>query len=318
MKDKAHDVIGSLTLANHTVIEAKVSDHNPIINNGVLSFNIMMQGRYNLDKKRYNNGFGLEEDTTAYQARLKMLVQILAETADLNPSLYAIGLVEAPVKPEDIDCFIYEAHKYPSLRRFYDSLKPHAFTKMGVATLIDQERFEAHWVEQNYGEIHPSLADRVQTVNLREKISGKRMRLCNLHFPFDLAKGDKSSLLKSFATQLFNTQDPCIVMGDFNMHPDYITEGLKGLNVHVIQNNNILAKTDDTGTVIAQEPDTVDGILCQKSEKLPACMDCEIDCIEYGVKLMQQSAETLTKLCTPFLVERLKELSTSHSLAHDA
>ncbi|GJM07359.1 MAG: hypothetical protein DHS20C10_10930 [marine bacterium B5-7] len=79
-------------LAGQTAVEAKVSDHNIVIQGDALFFNMMMQARWNKEKSRYNNGFGRVENQADYQARIHIIVQLLAETLHMNPHISILGL----------------------------------------------------------------------------------------------------------------------------------------------------------------------------------------------------------------------------------
>lgn len=252
-----------IALSNQSPIEAKISDHNIIINDNTLFFNMMMQGRWSHEKKRYNNGFGLIESDLDYQRRIRLVVQLLAETLSLNPQINIIGLAEAPIRYEDIIIFINEFQKYPSLTRFKASLVPEMFTDMGVATFIDGEKFDITKINREQSEMDPSLQGRLQEFLLTEKAISAQFRLFNLHLPYDLAKSKDSVKLIRFARRLFQNQHqvPVVVIGDFNIYPKIIAKKLTSISFYIQKPNNLLVKNDLKGRIVGYELDCVDGIL---------------------------------------------------------
>jgi len=255
-----------LVLSHETPLEAAISDHNMLINNGILFFNMMMQCRWNAEKKRYNNGFGIVENDRDYQKRIAVTVKCLAEVAALNPQIYAIGLVEAPITEADITLFISECNRYPSLSRFKQTILKAAFTDMGVATFIDADRFNVTQIPEN-ADNHPALHHRVQEYLLQSKESLQQLRLLNLHLPYDFAKSGKNSLLIGYIKQFFQNDHnlPVTVIGDFNLHPTLITKTLQEVSTYVQDKNNLLLKTDVNGNITGFMLDTVDGILQSNS-----------------------------------------------------
>jgi hypothetical protein len=80
-------------LEGRDVITAKVSDHHPIIYDGVLFWNIMMQckkrnGRTGIS---FNNGFGIIENDENYIIRLIKAADVIAEIMCLYPSIDIIN-----------------------------------------------------------------------------------------------------------------------------------------------------------------------------------------------------------------------------------
>lgn len=251
-----------LVLSNQTPIEAKASDHNMLINNGILFYNMMMQGRWNNDKKSYNNGFGFEETDADYQKRIALTVKLLAEACTLNPMIFAIGLAEAPVKLADIQLFIKETQNYPSLKKFSSTLTTEAFTSWGIATFIDTQQFTVTQ-QQSPEKNLPSLKDRIQAFLLQPNDGGQNLYLVNLHLPYDIAKSKDNRVLMNFARQLFQSQhdQPVIVMGDFNIHPHIIANKACNVTAYVQNNNNLILNCDKKGKITGAECETVDGIL---------------------------------------------------------
>lgn len=267
MREKTNIIPTSHFLNQQSEIEAKLSDHNMLIRGRTLFFNMMMQGKWNAEKHRYNNGFAKIETDKEYQCRIRHVVRLLAETLHMNRHIMFIGLAEAPIKPEDIACFINEAKKYISLSGFMPSMLKESFTPMGVATFINHDYFLAHAIHVDKENTHPSLLHRIQKFEVKSKDGKERFRLANLHLPYDIAKSSNPSTLVNFARRLFynHHQRPTLVMGDFNIYPKKIAEALTGVVWYIQDKNNILVRADKEGKVIGTEVDTVDGILRSNS-----------------------------------------------------
>ena len=265
--------IQMLCLTGASPMEAWVSDHNPVVSHGVLSFNIMMQCRWSPGRDgrpgRFNNGFGIIEDQRQYQQRLKAVVAVIAEISARNPQLYAIGLEEAPINLEDIAVFMAEFKRYPSLSKFKESLGAAVFSAWGIVTFFDTERF---FIEKSEVDLAmPHLEDRIQKFKLHaKKEPAREFQVYNCHLPFDLAKSHPERLF-GFLEGLFSDPLPAILMGDFNLDPKLLKKLSSCVRICSPENNNVLAIADQSGKVIGQELDTVDGILCSDVACIPVC-----------------------------------------------
>ena len=262
MRTETYIVPTSYFLNHGTAIKAALSDHNILIRGQTLFFNMMMQGRWNEEKQRYNNGFKKIETNADYQIRIRNVVRVLAETVHINPHITIIGLVEAPIKPDDIDCMIKEAKKLPSLASFIPSFTPESFTPMGVATFISHDHFSVvNDVKFDQKNMESSLTHRVKKFTLDAKKGGNNFELVNLHLPFDVAKSNDLRGLIKFSKGLFSQHHhiPVLVMGDFNMYPGKIAGAIYGIVSYIQKNNSFLVATHGMRTSI--ELDTVDGIL---------------------------------------------------------
>lgn len=275
-----------LSLTGQNPMTAKLSDHNPLINNGIISFNMMMQAKWNPAKKRYNNGFGIKEESqTQYQSRIKAAVLMLAEVAHLNPQVYAIGLVEAPIEAADIGVLIAEFAKYPSLKRFQKSLSPEIFSPMGIATLFDTERFDVTASAITF--IPNCMQERIQKFILtHKKDSSQKFQVCNLHLPFDAAKAQNTEVLRNFIKQLTKGPLATIIMGDFNMAPVY--KEIEDAVAFTPEKNNILALSDEGGTITGTKYESVDSIVYVHETELPHHPTAFFDCKRLFIGLNPQ------------------------------
>lgn len=252
-----------MVLSQQTPMQSGLSDHNLLISEGILFYNMMMQCRWNDSKKRFNNGFGAIESDSDYQSRIKLTVRILAELVAINPHIYAIALAEAPIKKDDIIQFIKEASLYPSLHRFAASLHENVFTSMGVATFFDSQRFQIKPIEIEEKKMPRSLINRFQLYLLTSKENGNESIFSNMHLPFDIAKSsDNDELIESLKQLIhFDKKIPVTIVGDFNSHPKVIIKKLNNFSAVIRKNNNFLLKTDQNAHVVDVQFDTVDGIL---------------------------------------------------------
>lgn len=265
MKTKNPVILQSLGF--QTPIKALASDHQLCISGGVLFFNMMMQGRYNEKKFRFNNGFALFENKTSYHRRLRTIARVLAEVSANNSHIYAIGLAEAPIKEQDIKVFISACREYPSLNRFRETMTMDAFTSWGIASFFDSNQFEIKRLDVVSATNFDSLKNRFQITEIVEKHTKQLLRVCTLHLPYDLAKSENKEPLIKFIDSLFDSINPTIVMGDFNIDPaclkkyfpQYMFEGLK--------KTNLLVETDKySKAIIGHQFDCVDAIIRNRSK----------------------------------------------------
>lgn len=250
-------------LGNKTAIEAGLSDHNVLINGQVLFLNMMMQGKWNEVKHRYNNGFARIESDDEYRSRIRSVVHLLAETIYLNPQVMVIGLAEAPIKPEDIACMIDEAMTIPLLKPFFRTMVQSSFTSMGIATFVNTDHFQVRALPLDVARQRHSLKDRVQQFELRSTQNDQKFMLYNLHLPYDLAKSPDPTALIQFAQNLFSNKEGVSVLaiGDFNIQPRQIIRHLKGVKSYTQIDNNLLAFANSSGQITRREYDTVDSIM---------------------------------------------------------
>jgi hypothetical protein len=249
-----------------TARQAKISDHDPIIFNEFFVWNIMMQGRYNEEKQRYNNGFGIKNESQAdYQQRLKMVVKVIAEACNLNRDINIIALQEAPIKPEDIGVFAKEFKRYKSLEQFSFLIKSSNFSKMGVVTIINSNKYQIKQKKVDYTcAALSTLQDRSQQFMLIDRRTGEKHYINNMHLPFDLAKkvenrGVLLALMYMFLHQESAAVESHSLLGDFNFNPALLFQAFKYLSGYVPQDNNILLKCKAGQKSI--KSDTVDAVI---------------------------------------------------------
>jgi hypothetical protein len=205
------------------VRKQRISDHQPVIANGVLSWNIMMHCKFTA-QGRYNNAFELTETQTQYQHRLERIALILAQLCKADPQIHIICLQEAPIQPDDIEIFIQCCLVYPSLQKFAATLQDkQSYTDWGLLTLINSEIYQYQTTDLGWNQSDLPidglfLKDRVQGFTLTH--DNKRRYIINLHFPFDLTKkypGKMARVVNMIASeQQKNNHQNCVIAGDFN------------------------------------------------------------------------------------------------------
>ena len=265
-------------LDGNDVISARISDHHPVIHNGVIFWNVMMK----CEKRAsggYNNGFGKEENDLQYIKRLFHVIAVLAEIVLHNPSVKAISLCEGPVKPLHVKTFLYLLKKIPILRRFinYSMVHDTILSKWGLMIFVDKKyevtNIPCHhlYSEDNYDK----LINRFQLWKLRK--DNRNEYFAFGHFPFggDEHLSEKSklsvaaesyielvkTLLKQFVNEKF------IICADYNFNPYLISECNDRFGDKITTNNSIVLSAGDKESKQLAKTVTVDGILLSKKEK---------------------------------------------------
>lgn len=73
-----------ICLDNKTVVDAKKSDHDPIVFGNVCTFNLLCKCCYNTKWQYFNNGFKCQENIDDYKERLDGLIPIIVELHEKN------------------------------------------------------------------------------------------------------------------------------------------------------------------------------------------------------------------------------------------
>lgn len=264
---------GFSCLSGNDVITEKVSDHHPIIHDGVFFWNIMMQCNTRGGGQNFNNGFGLIESDKKYITRLVMIAQVIAEAVYLDPSIDVISLCEGPIKPEHVEFLFQALMKFPFMSRFMmeDMFHTPAVKgqNWGLLMLADR-RYAVTKIRCDSIEDHLKLANRFQLWKLEQ--SGKEKYIALAHFPFagDEYKTEKMTLSAQGHAycSLINTlmenysNDSLIFCADFNFNPYLISQWQDRALDKVSNNNSILLMVEGYVKTV-----TVDGILLSLKEK---------------------------------------------------
>jgi hypothetical protein len=268
-------------LNGNDVITSKVSDHHPIIHDGALFWNIMMQGKIRKGKEgvSFNNGFGFLENDKQYVNRLAKVSHVIAEIVYRNSSIETIGLCEGPIQSLHMNILIQALKKFPWMERFlsHDVVhKPNieSYQKWGLLMLSDKKNTVSE-VKCDFIEcssVFDKLANRFQLWKITKNRENKYFALG--HFPFsgDELVEEKTKLSQSgnIYCELINilmnryANDDLIFCADFNFNPYLINRWQDRALDQITNNNSILLIMEEKKTV---KTATVDGILLSQREK---------------------------------------------------
>lgn len=288
-KEHDIDIMQLNCLDKNDVITAKISDHHPMVHDGVLFWNVMMQGNKRKDGS-HNNGFGLEESDKQYIDRLQRVAEVIAELVKRCPTIEVISLCEGPVVWEKtlrrsyVQAFLHALKTHHSMERFFpddfaDFYKPNinGAPHWGLLMLADK-RLKVSAVKCDLLENSiPSekLANRFQLWKLSNHEKSKYIALG--HFPFggDEDKTDKGRLsnygdkychlVKNLFKKYENEQ--FILCADFNLSPYLISEWNDRVMDKITNNNSILLGKEEKSNAPVIKMVTVDGILLSRHEK---------------------------------------------------
>lgn len=276
-------------LEGKDVIRAKVSDHHPIIHDGVLFWNIMMQckTRNGHTGISYNNGFGIIENEEDYINRLMRVADVIAEIMYLYPSIDVISLCEGPIQPLHVDTLLQALKKYHSMDKFFiGDVVQDAFHKPNIdgfpnwgLLMLANKKYKVSKVKcdfMNHSIIFNKLANRFQIWQLTSN-KEKNKYFALGHFPFGgdekITENQKLSVLGDMYCNLVKnvinnySNEQFILCADFNLNPYLISEWKDRAMDLIINNNSILLTTEERANKIIIEAVTVDGILLSVGEK---------------------------------------------------
>ncbi|WP_131780984.1 hypothetical protein [Legionella gresilensis] len=263
-------------LNNKDVIASKISDHHPIVHDGILFWNVMMQGRKR--GKGFNNGFGIVEDDADYKTRLNKVAHVIAETVKNNPSIEAICLCEGPIKDDDIKFLNNSLKAFPAMQRFISKDEFHKPNEVGPEwglLMLADNHYKVSKVNLDGISLLPNLVNRFQLWQLQNGEITKYVALA--HFPFsgDVYTTDKKLL--SARTQVYcqfiqyvldRYQDKSLIFcADFNFNPHLIGQPVERALDHIINNNSILLNIEEKSGLFNVDAVTVDGVLLSQKEK---------------------------------------------------
>ncbi|QDQ38905.1 hypothetical protein E3226_000060 [Legionella geestiana] len=268
---------GFSCLDGNDVISGKVSDHHPLIHDGVFFWNMMMQGNMRSNRSGFNNGFGIIESDKDYITRLAIVAQVIAEAIYRCPSIDVISLCEGPVKIEHVK-FLFDAlTKFSFMTRFIvaDTFhQPDNFGQNWGLLMLADARFLVAKVRYAPLEYQPKLANRFQLWKLTQ--AGKEKFIALGHFPFagDECKTEKMTLSpsgKEYCHLIHKLMDihsnSCLIFcADFNFNP-YLISQWQDRALDKISNNNSILLSVDSSLHKQVKTVTVDGILLSVREK---------------------------------------------------
>lgn len=271
-------------LNGNDAITARVSDHHPIIHNGVLFWNIMMQGKMRRSGEGigYNNGFGFIESDKEYIRRLIKIANVIAEMVFQNPYIETIGLCEGPIQPLHINILTQCLKRFEWMNRFFTHNAFHkpnvaGYQNWGLLMLTDSNNkvseIKCDVIEQS--SIFSKLANRFQLWKFSR--NGKDKYFALGHFPFggdeSVAEKKRLSLLGNIYSQLINNfinlyaDEYLIFCADFNFNPYLINQWQDRTLDQITNNNSMLLTIDEKSGNQKNKTVTVDGILLSQKEK---------------------------------------------------
>lgn len=264
------------------VMIARISDHHPMVHDGVLFWNIMMQGkkRKTHSGEGYNNGFGIVESDEQYKSRLLKVAEVIASLVEVDPSIEAIGLCEGPVQVEHIQVLINALQKTMQMTRFLDDNKltvtlhtPDEKAPNWGLLMLAHTDYRINVIKHTFiqqSSVATKLANRLQVWELTKNEKTKYFALG--HFPFG---GDEhvsnphqlsssGRIYRYLVNQLFTRykDEEFIFCADFNFNP-YLIGQIKDRAADKIRNNNSMVLMEDNQVKTV----TVDGILLSNKEK---------------------------------------------------
>ncbi len=217
-----------VALGCQSIIQAQVSDHKPLIKDGVLSWNIMMRGRKT--ERGFNTAFALQETQEQYQQRLTHIAAVLAEIASAQ-TIRVIALQEAPIESADIEVFRVALARYEILKEFLPALSsPQRVSIWGLMTLVAVDVYDwQHALSVWSGEL-AIFNDRVQQVRVSHKHSQdvEAITIMNVHMPYREAHNHPDYVNTKLAQMFYRrvTADiphGLIIVGDFNVNPQHFS-----------------------------------------------------------------------------------------------
>jgi hypothetical protein len=248
-------------------IGRKISDHQPVVHDNVLFWNIMMQG-----KKRgntgYNNGFGVIESNQQYCFRLIKVAQVVAYLVHQNPGVDVITLCEGPIQPAHQELFKNTLRLFSSMQRFFSREN---FSNWGLLMLADK-KYQVHNLTTKLvvnTHVAAKLKDRLQLWQLIHQ--GITHYVALAHFPFGQDEHVSQSLQLSIPGKLYcdlinnllkqYSEQSFSLCADFNLNPNLISQLNERYLDKIPPNNSVLFTPDRHQSV------TVDGILFSTSKK---------------------------------------------------
>jgi hypothetical protein len=274
-------------LNGNDAITARVSDHHPIIHDGVLFWNVMMQGKPRIDKETgiitgYNNGFGIIENDEQYIRRIIQIAHVIAEIVSQHPSIETIGLCEGPIEFLHSHTLKESLKKFACMSRFFERdmfYKPNVdgYQNWGLLMLTDRNNrvseMKCDIIERSA--VFSELANRFQLWKFTS--NGKDKYFALGHFPFGgdeyVTEKFRLSTTGNIYSQLINdlinhhANDHFIFCADFNFNPYLVSQWQDRAIDHITNNNSILLNINKKSMEKTIKTVTVDGVLLSQKEK---------------------------------------------------
>ncbi|WED42041.1 endonuclease/exonuclease/phosphatase family protein [Legionella cardiaca] len=207
-------------LGGLTLVEAKLTDHEPILDGGVCVLNLMCLGNGK------NNSFGFTETPDQYRIRLAKLVEAIKELKE-SDGIDVFMFQEAPKynSAEDpTNLFYRELQKIPGFEKLNPAnITPTQNTRSAMFTIADYDRFP---IQSNTTINSPlGIHGRFQELQLTSA-DGRTISTINVHGDWTQQQATKKAIMDST-----NLPYPTIIGGDFNVTSgiDDVMFGQKGI-----------------------------------------------------------------------------------------
>ncbi|MBL7478960.1 hypothetical protein [Legionella bononiensis] len=216
-------------LGNKSVIEAQVSDHEPIIDGAVCVFNLMCRGSGS------NNYFKKSESTTEYLQRLDQLIQVIKELKNSGVDVFIFQEAPQYNSTDDRSNSVYNKLKQiPGFETLnLSNITNTVGTRSALFTIADYNRFPKPINTTAKSNIPiPGRGQSVQITSLYYRT----LTVVNIHGDY-MKQGDTRNALRYCVSM----DSAVVVGGEFN-----ITTGAADFNE--FQGAGIYQKTDWFGT----------------------------------------------------------------------
>lgn len=265
-------------LNNSDVITAQISDHHPVIHNGVLFWNVMMQCKARLGGKGFNNGFSLIETDKAYKTRLQKVAFVIAEIIYREKNIDCICLCEGPIQSKHVDVLYNTLMLFPFMKRFMTENKFYHPEEKGDnwgLMMLVALHFKVEKVQNKFEKTDDKLINRLQLWSLESRLEKKYIALA--HFPFAgnehlvdfknlSASGKEYCLLIQKLLEEYNDKN-FVFCADFNFNPYLIKEYKENVLNNITPNNSIVLVNDKYTQKNIVKTVTVDGVLLSQQAK---------------------------------------------------
>ncbi len=275
-------------LNGNDVVTAKISDHHPVVHDGILFWNVMMQGKLRNGRTgvSYNNGLGIIETDKQYRNRLFKVANVISEVIHFYPAIEVINLCEGPIQVEHVNVLLQSLKQNDSMDKFFlNSVIEDVFHQPNIngfphwgLLMLANKKYKVKDVAHNfitYENIYNKLANRFHVWELTQD-NEKNRYIALGHFPFSgdeqITEKHNLSLESNRYCQLvrdiieYYSDKLFVLCADFNLNPYLISEWEDRILDLIPSNNSILFTVEEKLKNKIDEV-TVDGVLLSRFEK---------------------------------------------------
>tara|TARA_R110002126_G_scaffold291723_2_gene455894 strand:+ start:11559 stop:12731 length:1173 start_codon:yes stop_codon:yes gene_type:complete len=209
-------------------------------NVSILSWNIMMQCRYNEEKNRYNNGYCAHESKEQYLQRINSIAETIAKYIKNNPNIAVISLQEAPIDKDDIKLLKDTIEKH--LPNYFEIDDYFDCTDMGVMTFCNKK------IINQFIKLHSVYSEEMYAMNSRYSCFsiGQNTFYSNIHVPHDNPIESLDQIATNIAIQIKNNVNNSgelsfIFTGDCNVNPCTLKSAIeKQILTELLADDNLI------------------------------------------------------------------------------